>query len=86
MSLEDWNGSILGDWRPHFREYTMAELCSFFASEGFSIIRRHYQNLKWSKKMLSKVPVPQRIARYLYNSVPTIVPQFSQGIMLTLKK
>jgi len=86
MSMEDWTGYMEQDWRPHFREYTMAELCSFFTSEGFSVIRARFQNLKWSRKMLGTLPVTRRIARYLYNFVPALFPPFSQGLMLTIKK
>lgn len=30
------------EWRPHFREYTMAEISDFFRQAGFQVVERHW--------------------------------------------
>jgi SAM-dependent methyltransferase len=30
------------EWRPHFREYTMAEVEEYFRQAGFQVVERHY--------------------------------------------
>lgn len=86
QDIEEDELKNLTDWRPHFREYTMDELCDMLEREDFVVIWKKYQNLKWSSRMLLTLPPLKRFFRYLYNFVPMLYPPFSQGIIITSRK
>lgn len=40
IPVDYWNED--DEWRPHFREYTMAEVAGFFKKAGFEVLEQHH--------------------------------------------
>ena len=59
------------EWRPHFREYTLAELCECFRLAGFQVVEaRHF--LTWDTRCNEKTIAQQLIdlAKIPFYTIP----------------
>lgn len=83
-------GSIMyerGDWRPHIREYTMAEMVHLIRDVGFEVIEEQFMDISdddprvwnWKHPLL-------RLARTATRPLLKLLPSLRQGLMLVARR
>lgn len=59
------------EWRPHFREYTIAEISDFFRQAGFQVVERHWtiaEDTRYNVKSMSQRLID--LAKFPFYMVP----------------